>query len=560
MGLTIAFSLLASLAVALTLVPTLAATVLKSSQVKRLKWFDAFVKSYERVLRFSLKKKAPVLVGVTLLFGLSIYGITIMGTSFLPEADYPQMSATMTLPGENEREDIYALNDEITKRILEIDDVYSVGAMSGSLGGGMGMGQMPGDTTFFILLNENRTLSNRDVEKMILQRTEDLEVDISVSTSDMDMTALGGSGIQVVVKGNDLDTLALTAEGVAALLRETEGIAEVVTGEEDAETETRIILDREAAIRAGLTTAQVYQKIAAALSAETRSTTLIAEQEEYPVVVVRRTDEAVTRENIGELIFTVTGQDGVEKQIVLKDIAEITEAPSPKAIRRDNQSRQITVSAAIAEGYNIGLVSRDVEGILADYTPPAGVLLETAGENVTIAQAIRDILLMIILAVLFIYLIMVAQFQSLLSPFIILFTLPLAFTGGLLLLWVSGMVLSVTAMLGFLVLAGVVVNNGIVFVDYTNQLRLEGMDKVEALIETGKARVRPILMTALTTILAMGTIALGYGSGAEMTQPMAVVTIGGLTYATLLTLLVVPVMYDILNRRSLNKIDAGDEI
>ncbi|HHX77144.1 MAG TPA: efflux RND transporter permease subunit, partial [Firmicutes bacterium] len=301
-------------------------------------------------------------------------------------------------------------------------------------------------------------------------------------------------------------------------------------------------------------------KIVEALSTETHSITLTTEQEEYPVVVLNRADEAITRENIGELIFTVTGRDGVEKQIVLKDIAVIKEAPSPKAIRRDNQSRQITVSASIAEGYNIGLVSRDVEGILADYTPPPGVLLEVEGENVTIAQAIRDILLMIILAVLFIYFIMVAQFQSLLSPFIILFTLPLAFTGGLLLLWANGMVLSVTAMLGFLVLAGIVVNNGIVFVDYTNQLRLEGMDKREALITAGKARVRPILMTALTTILAMSPIALGYGSGAEMAQPMAVVTIGGLTYATLLTLLVVPIIYDVLNRRPLKKIDAGDEI
>ncbi|HHX76864.1 MAG TPA: MMPL family transporter, partial [Firmicutes bacterium] len=267
MGLTIAYSLLASLAVALTLVPTLAATVLKSSQVKRLKWFDAFVKAYETVLCFSLKKKIPVLAAVALLLGLSIYGVTIMGTSFLPEADYPQMSATMTLPEEREGEDIYALNDEIAKRILEIDDVQSVGAMSGTTGGGMGMGPMQGDTTFFILLNEeNRTLSNRDVEKIILQRTEDLGVDISFSTSNMDMSVLGGSGIQVVVKGNDLDTLALTAEEIASLLRETEGIDEVVTGEEDAKAETRVILDREATIRAGLTTAQVYQKIVEALS------------------------------------------------------------------------------------------------------------------------------------------------------------------------------------------------------------------------------------------------------------------------------------------------------
>lgn len=561
MGLTIAFSLLASLAVALTLVPTLATTVLKSTEVKGLAWFEALVGGYERVLRFFLKRKVVVIGVVVFLFGLSIYGITIMGTSFLPQMDSPQMSATLTLPEERDPEDLYTLSDEVLARILEIPDVSSVGAMSGGVGGmGMGMGRGTGDVTFFILLQDDRTLTNREVERMILERTEDLEVDLSVSSSDMDVTALGGSGIQVVIKGNDLDSMAQAAEEVAGLLRNTEGVAAAVTGLEDAGTETRILVDRDAAMREGLTAAQVYQKIAEALAVETRSTTLVTGQEEYPVVVVSPDRGVITRENIGALAFSVTGQDGVTKEVLLEDIAVITEGLTPGAIRRVNQSRQITVSASLAEGYNIGLVSRDFAGILASYTPPEGVLTEIAGENVMIAQALRDILLMVALAVLFIYLIMVAQFQSLLSPFIILFTLPLAFTGGLLLLWVSGMPLSVTAMLGFLVLAGIVVNNGIVFVDYVNQQRLEGRDKVEALIETGKARIRPILMTAFTTILAMSTIALGYGSGAEMTQPTAVVTIGGLAYATLLTLVVVPVMYDLLHRRPLEKISVEDEV
>ena len=133
----------------------------------------------------------------------------------------------------------------------------------------------------------------------------------------------------------------------------------------------------------------------------------------------------------------------------------------------------------------------------------------------------------------------------------VMFTIPLAFTGGLLALWLTGSELSVIAMLGFLVLAGVVVNNGIVFVDNINQLRLAGMDRTEAILETGRTRIRPVLMTALTTILAMSTMALGIGDGAEMTQPMAIVTIGGLTYATLLTLLVVPVLYDIFRKKPL---------
>ena len=171
----------------------------------------------------------------------------------------------------------------------------------------------------------------------------------------------------------------------------------------------------------------------------------------------------------------------------------------------------------------------------------------------------KDLVLMIILAIVFIYLKMVAQFQSLLSPFIVMFTIPLAFTGGLLGLLVTRQILSVTSMLGFLILAGIVVNNGIVFVDYVNQLRLDGVDKRTALLETGRARIRPILMTAMTTILAMSTMALGVGMGSELSQGLSIVTIGGLLYATLLTLFIVPILYDIFHRREMKKIIIDDE-
>ena len=235
----------------------------------------------------------------------------------------------------------------------------------------------------------------------------------------------------------------------------------------------------------------------------------------------------------------------------LYDIAAKQETDSVSSINRENGARTMSVSAGVDARHNIGLVSRELEKKLADYELPEGYTVEIAGENETINSAMTDLVKMIALAVVFIYLIMVAQFQSLMSPFIVMFTIPLAFTGGLLALWLTGSELSIIAMLGFLVLAGVVVNNGIVFVDNINQLRLAGMDRTEAILETGRTRIRPVLMTALTTILAMSTMALGIGDGAEMTQPMAIVTIGGLTYATLLTLLVVPVLYDIFRKKPL---------
>ena len=200
-----------------------------------------------------------------------------------------------------------------------------------------------------------------------------------------------------------------------------------------------------------------------------------------------------------------------------------------------------------------------MKDLLADYEVPEGYTVEIAGEALSVEESMIDLVKMIALAIVFIYLIMVAQFQSLLSPFIVLFTIPLAFTGGFIGLLLTGQKLSIIAMMGFLVLAGVVVNNGIVFVDYVNQLRIEGMEKREALVMAGKVRMRPILMTALTTILAMSTTALGGGIGSEMGQGMAIVTIGGLTYATLMTLFIIPVMYDIFFRRKIKVIDVGED-
>jgi HAE1 family hydrophobic/amphiphilic exporter-1 len=555
MGLTIGYSLMASLLVALTLVPVLGSKILVKTKEKKHRVFDSILRVYEKMLRFVLRRKAVILIPVLLLFVLSIYGTTIMGTAFMPEVDSPQISATLKLPDDGDRDDLYAMSDEVMKRILEIDAVETVGALSGQQSGMMMMGRGSDDeTTFYILLKEQRDLTNRDVERLIYEKTKDLDCEINVNINTMDLSVLGGSGIQIYVKGQNLDTLADISNEIAGILREIEGIGKVETGLEDADKETRIMVDKDKAMREGLTVAQIYAEISGALQTETKATTLTVDNDNYPVLLVKEDQEGITKENIADYTFTVTEKDGTEKEIALKDIAEIKEVDSLRSIRRENQSRYMMVTAEIAGGYNIGLVSRDVEAKLADYEPPEGYEISIEGENEMIRETMRDLLLMIALAVAFIYLIMVAQFENLMSPFIVLFTLPLAFTGGLLLLWAAGLELSVVSLLGFLVLAGVVVNNGIVFVDYVNQLRERGLEKREALVKAGVTRIRPILMTALTTILAMTTLALGFGSGAEMAQPMAVVSIGGLTYATILTLFVVPVMYDIFVRNKKEKV------
>ena len=255
---------------------------------------------------------------------------------------------------------------------------------------------------------------------------------------------------------------------------------------------------------------------------------------------------ALRPQDIENLEIEVTQQDGV-KMVRIGDIATVDESMSLSSIARREQQRTVTVTLNAAEGHALSKVSDALEEALEGYTPPAGCTVSLSGENETVRSIMDDLVLVIAVALVFIFLIMVAQFQSFKSPIIVMFTIPLAFTGGLLALLFTGMDLSVVAMVGFLLLAGVVVNNGIVFVDCVNQLRIGGMSKKDALVETGRMRLRPILMTALTTILGMSTMALGTGMGAEMMQPMAIVSIGGLTYATLMTLFVVPVLYDIVN-------------
>ena len=551
MGLTIAYSLGASLLVALTLVPALSGKILtgETAAVRPNRLLERMIAGYETLLRRVLRHKLPVLLGAVALLLVSALLAVSMGTAFMPEMDSPQVSVSIEMPQEATTEESRAMCDTVLERILSVEGVSTVGAMESQslMGGGSSL-------SIYVLLGEERSESSQQIARRIEEATADLDCTVTANGSTMDMSMMtGGSGIRLAVTGDDMDILRQTAAGLAECLSGVEGVASVSDGQEDSSTEVRVTVDKNKAAEYGLTVAQVYQQVAVAIRAETSATTLSVEGNDLPVVVVPDADGLTTRETLPELMITGT-KNNEECEVRLSEIAAIGEGASPTAINRENQARTITVTAAIAEGSNIGLVSREVEKRLADYEMPEGYTFALEGENEMISSTMGDLVLMIALAVVLIYLIMTAQFQSLLSPFIVLFTIPLAFTGGLLALWITGKELSVIAMLGFLMLAGVVVNNGIVFVDYVNQLRLEGMDRTEALVRTGRDRIRPILMTAMTTVFGLFTMALGLGSGGDMLQPLAIVTIGGLAYATLLTLFVVPAIYDIFLKKDLKKV------
>lgn len=561
MGLTIAYSLGASLVVALTVVPAMASgTLRRSKEQKEGKLYQGLCSGYQKVLGFALRHKLLVMLFVILLLGASAYGAYSKGTAFMPDMDSTQMTMTVTLPKDTPLQHTGEVCDEIVERLMTREDVADVGAMSGtsSMSALTGQGDAQTNTVdIYISLYEEKEKTNKEIAAEMTDMLKDLcdaeEAELAIETSSMDMSALGGDGISIQIRGRELDTLQELAQQVAEVVSSVEGTSNVQSGVEESTGELRIIIDRDKAIEHGLTVAEIYQQIASKLAKASSATTLETEIRDYDVYVKHEKDMTLTRELVENLTIERTKQDETKEKIALRDLAQFENTISPKAVNRIDQTRYISVSADIADGYNIGLVSQVLDEKLKDFPVPDGYRLVMTGENEMINDAMQQVYLMLLLAVIFIYLIMVAQFQSLLSPFIIMFTIPLAFTGGFLGLILTDSEISVIALIGFVMLSGIIVNNGIVLVDYTNQLRDSGMELREALITAGRTRLRPVLMTALTTILALCTMVFSHDMGSEMARPMAVVTIGGLVYGTLLTLVVVPCIYEVFGKGRKNK-------
>ncbi len=561
MGLTIAYSLLASLVIALTVVPAMASKVLiKTKENADGKFFTGLIGIYEKLLNLSLKGKPVVLILVVVLLAASAAASYAKGTAFMPDMDSTQFNMSITLPDDTPLSKTAEVTDEVVERLLAREEIQDVGAMASTSSMSMltGSGNTATNaTTLYLTLSAEKEKDNDTIAAEIMEEMADIceknDAKIVIDTSSMDMSAMGGSGISVQVRGRDIDVMQEIAVDIAAIVEDVEGTENVSDGLEESTGELRVIVDRDKAIEHGMTVAEVFQQLSAKLAESASITTLETADNEYSVYVKHGSDIALTRNLVRDVVLERTKQDGTKDKVALSEIADFENAISPDSVNRIDQNRYIEVSAGIADGYNVGLVSDVLEEELDKYEMPGGYSLEMSGENEMITDAMEQLYLMLLLALIFMYLIMVAQFQSLLSPFIIMFTIPLAFTGGFLGLVISGSELSVIALIGFVMLSGIIVNNGIVMVDYTNQLRDEGMGKREALIHAGKTRLRPVLMTALTTILALCTMVFSNDMGSEMGKPMAIVTIGGLVYGTLLTLIVIPCIYDIFSRDKKDK-------
>lgn len=551
LALTIAFTLAASLAVALTFVPAMSSAVLKKTKDRKHPWFDRFRDWYGRALAVCLRFKAVVFIAAVVLLVVSVVASLSRGLNFMDmDMETNQLSATISAKeGESlSFEELEEYSNEIIERISDVEGIDTIGAMMGGSSTMSLLGGGSDSVSMYILLDEDSDVSVEEVENEILARTKDLDCLISTSSSSMDYTSYFGSGLSVQIKGNDLDTLQELAAEVAAILEETEGTVDIDDGLDNTTPQLSITVDKEKAAEYGYTVAQVFQLVYEEMAASTSATTISTDVKDYEVYVQTEIQGNTRLDDIRGLTFTYVNEDGDEEEIPLSEICTMEETTTLSTISRDAQTRYLTVSCGIDEEHNVTLVSNEVQRAINRMDIPEGYSISMEGEDETINDAMSQMVLMMILAIIFIYLIMVAQFQSLMSPFIIMFTIPLAFTGGFIALFITGQEVSIIAMLGFIMLAGLIVNNGIVLIDYINQARREGMSKKDAIIDAGKTRVRPILMTALTTILAMSTSAVGFGDGSDMIKPMAITVIGGLVYGTILTLIVIPCIYDAFNR------------
>lgn len=542
MALTITYSLVASLVIAITVVPSISTKMIddtledvKEPLLDKVKGF------YKRVLEWSLKFKKTTLLVTTLLFAGSLFLAVRVGTEFFPESQLTSLTVSVDLPEGTDFKTTAEALDTVVAKIRTIKDVEYVGATIG----GDGLSALSGGSgaSINVLLNEKTKKTSQGISDEIANLTSDLPYEVTVSEQGMDMSMLGGSGISIMIKGQELDDLERIADEVSDLVAKVKGTTDIFNGVTKTAPEVKITVDKNKAAEKGFTVTEVFGLIAMQLKGNDAITTLSIEGKE---IDIRIKDKAkLTVDEIKNMLLP-----GAPAPFPLSDIADIDdEAMGFGQINRENQSRYLNVTAQIAEGYNVGKVGNAVEQALKDYQVPSGYTVELLGENAEIKSAFNDLYLALALGVVLIYMIMAAQFQSLRYPFIVMFTIPLAFTGGFLGLFITQTPLSVVAMIGLIILTGIVVNNGIVLVDYINQLKDEGMASSDAIIEAGITRLRPILMTALTTILGLSTMALGIGKGSEMLQPMAITTIGGLIYSTILTLVIIPVIYAAFDKK-----------
>ena len=586
MSLCIGYCLMASLIVAVTVVPAAASTVLKKAEPKELPWFEKVQDKYVQSLKWCLQHRAVPLAAAVVLLVFSGWQVLNMGIELLPQITSNEAVITLSTDASLSKEESYVVAGKAVEAAMAVDNVTEVGITTDTSVAGMDISQLGlprtitdllasassyGKYQINVMLKED--LSSRQIEtarqalETAIAGVEQCTGTVEISGMTGELTSQLSSGLSIKIYGSDVNTLTALSEKVVDIVNSTPGFANATNGLGAGDSTITLKVDRDKVRAYGLTVAEVYQKIAQRLTTTATAQTPVTVDGTTMDVKITNNLDPLTKENMMDMTFdtSVLNTDGetVTGTCTLADIATWEAGTAPDSITSENQTEYVTVTADTLDGYNTTVQSRVLQKALNEFAAgsemPEGCNFSMGGETENVDFMVREMVQWMALALPFVYLVMVAQFQSLLSPFIVLFTVPLAFTGGLLGLLLTGQQLTMISMMGFIVLMGTVVNNGIVFVDYANQLRMGGMERRAALIATGKTRMRPILMTTLTTVLAMLQMVFSGDMASQLMSGMAIVIIFGLTYATLMTLYVVPLMYDILFKKPPLNVDIGDE-
>lgn len=531
MALTVTFSLISSLIVSFTLVPVLASKLLKNDSLnKENKTVEKLKKLYEKALIYSLDKRKNI-IGLVILFiilgGIAFLGV---GIEFFPTSDQGIVNVKLETPNGTLNNILKEESLKLANEVKQVDGVANV-----SLKGKNNTASMS------ILLDKNRKKSDKEIARDIRKVLSDVPgVKVEVSTGGTQMSQ--GSPISISVKGADFNVLEEISNEVLKRMETISGIENIKSTNSDKSEEIKISIDKEKSAKYGLNALTISQSISGYFK-NTRVMNLRIDDSNYEVYISPISNKNPDLESLKEVTVTsITGS-----KIPLLQICKIERGEGFSEIYRTGGLREVTISAGL-DGKALNEAVKEIKNSLNDYNIPQGYEIVYGGEIEQMKDAFSQMALALILAVLLVYMVMAAQFESLINPFIIMFTVPLAFIGAIFVLFYTGVTISVPAMIGFVMLTGIIVNNGIVLIDFINKEKEKGIDTRQAIINSGKTRLQPILMTALTTIIGLLPMALGIGEGNEIQLPLAMTVIGGLTIGTLLTLIVIPVVYSIFDQ------------
>ena len=560
MGYTITFSLLTSLLVALTLVPMLSSKILHfkvkdniSSPLKENlvqnymsqggRIFNFVREEYTRLLDWSLRHRGIVFILAVIVFVGSIILIPFIGTEFIPSSDQGQFNINITLPTGTNLETTREVVSKVEKIALEIPEIKSMLTTAGEGSGGMGFSSEGGNSGTIMVNLVEQNKRDRSMTQIINELRQKIGTypDAQIKFSEQSFTFSSGSDLEVKISGDSLDELENIANRILISITEVEGVYDLESSVEDVRPELHVNIDREKANLYGLNTAQIASTVHDALLGRVAS----IYQEKGEQIDIRIRLEEEDRNSIEE-VENLLISSSVGLQIPLKEIAEVTVGSGPKGIDRENQQRIVNVSGSISDRF-LSKVIQDAQQKLEKLVLPEDYRYEFVGQNREMQESFLELAQALVLSIILVYMIIAAQFESLLMPLAVMFSVPFSLIGVILALLLADKSLNVLSYIGIIMLVGIVVNNSIVLIDYINQIRQKGMERKEAIILGGETRLRPILMTMFTTVLALVPMAIGIGEGAELRAPMAITIIGGLTSSTFLSLIIVPIFYTFLD-------------